>query len=241
MIAMSTRILHTLVVLASLGGCQSGADADGERDFGGERAALAAELAEMGITDERVLAAMRRVPRHQFVPEDWRSRAYANRALPIGEGQTISQPYIVAYMTAALALEPDDKVLEIGTGSGYQAAVLAEVAGKVYSVEIVKPLGERARKTLDRLGYRSVETRIGDGYRGWPDQAPFDAIILTAAPPSVPKALLQQLKPGGRMILPVGVDQQQLLLLHKQADGTVRREDLLPVVFVPMTGGPERP
>jgi protein-L-isoaspartate(D-aspartate) O-methyltransferase len=184
--------------------------------------------------DPRVLKAMRRVPRHEFVPSAYRRAAYCNRPLPIGEGQTISQPYIVALMTDLLQLAPESKVLEIGTGCGYQAAVLAEIAADVYSIEIVESLGREAAETLARLGYR-VHTRIGDGYRGWPEAAPFDAIIVAAAPDHIPPALIAQLKPGGRMVIPVGTLAQELMVVTKNVDGTIVNEDIVPVRFVPLT------
>jgi protein-L-isoaspartate(D-aspartate) O-methyltransferase len=193
------------------------------------------QLSARGIEDARVLAAMGKVPRHQLVPREVRSQAYADRPLPIGEGQTISQPYIVAYMTEQLRLKGGERVLEVGTGSGYQAAVLAEIAAEVYTIEIVAALGKRAEGDLARLGYKNVTVRIGDGYRGWPEKAPFDAIVVTAAPPEVPAPLIEQLKPGGRLVLPVGETFQELLLVTKDAGG-VQRKRLLPVRFVPMTG-----
>jgi protein-L-isoaspartate(D-aspartate) O-methyltransferase len=186
-----------------------------------------------------VMAAMGKVPRHRFVPIPQEAFAYDNRPLPIGDGQTISQPYIVALMTDLLDLKPSDKVLEVGTGSGYQAAVLGELAAKVYSIEIVEPLGRRAARILGDLGYRNIEVRVGDGYGGWPDAAPFDAIIVTAAPAAVPQPLIDQLKPGGRMVIPVGgsFDAQQLLLVQKQPDGSATTRRTLPVRFVPLTRG----
>lgn len=184
--------------------------------------------------DPRVLEAMRQVPRHEFVPAALRYAAYRNRPLDIGSGQTISQPYIVALMSDLLQLEPDSKVLEIGTGCGYQAAVLAALAGEVYSIEIVHDLGVRAAETLQRLG-TGVHTRIGDGYKGWPEAAPFDAIIVTAAPDHIPPALVDQLKPGGRMVIPVGTRHQELIVVTKNADGTTLNEDVVPVRFVPFT------
>lgn len=192
------------------------------------------------IRDPRVLKAMGKVPRHEFVPEGQRRWAYADGPLPIGHGQTISQPYIVAFMTEKLEPKPTDRVLEIGTGSGYQAAVLAELVKEVCSIEIVAPLAERARETLDRLGYENVEVRAGDGYKGWPDKAPFDAVIVTCAPDHVPAPLVEQLKEGGRMMIPVGADGgvQRLYLLEKEG-GKVKREAVLPVRFVPMTGEAE--
>jgi protein-L-isoaspartate(D-aspartate) O-methyltransferase len=193
------------------------------------------QISARGISDERLLAAMRMVPRHELVPIEVRKYAYADHPLPIGEEQTISQPYIVAYMTEQLRLEGGERVLEIGTGSGYQAAVLAELCERVYSIEIVPQLAERAKKDLKRLGYDNIEIRQGDGYRGWPEEAPFDAIIVTAAPETVPKPLVEQLKVGGRMILPVGRGYQQLMLITRDQEG-VSQSQLIPVRFVPMTG-----
>lgn len=188
---------------------------------------------------DRVMAAMARVPRHEFVPEWEIPCAYANRPLGIGHGQTISQPYIVAVMTDLLDLKEDDRVLEVGTGCGYQAAVLAETAGHVYTLESVPELAEQARFRLRRLGYRNVTVRVGDGYRGWPEEAPFDAIMVTAAPPEIPPALGEQLRTGGRMVIPVGRrnETQMLYRCVKQADGTLSKEAKLPVAFVPMVEG----
>jgi protein-L-isoaspartate(D-aspartate) O-methyltransferase len=193
------------------------------------------QIAARGVEDERVLAAMRRVPRHELVPRAVRSQAYEDYPLPIGEGQTISQPYIVAIMTEHLGLRGGERVLEVGTGSGYQAAVLAELGAEVYTIEIVPSLARRAAADLARLGYRRVHVREGDGYRGWPERAPFDAIIVTAAPDRVPQPLVDQLKPGGRLILPVGSGYQELVLITKSKGGIETRR-LLPVRFVPMTG-----
>ena len=189
--------------------------------------------------DERVLAAMRKVERHKFVPPSEVANAYQNRPLPIGYGQTISQPYIVALMTDLMRVERNHTVLEIGTGSGYQAAVLAERAKSVYSIEIVEPLGKQAQERLQNLGYRNVLTKVGDGYYGWEQYAPFDSIIITAAASHIPPLLIKQLKPGGRMVIPVGAQflTQYLVLVEKNADGTVSSRQLLPVSFVPLTGG----
>jgi protein-L-isoaspartate(D-aspartate) O-methyltransferase len=186
----------------------------------------------------RVIDRLASVPRHEFVPASQRVYAYENRPLPIGHGQTISQPYIVAIMTDLLEPEADDRVLEIGTGSGYQAAVLAGLVKQVYSIEIIPALAGQARKTLDRLGYTNIETRTGDGYFGWEDQAPFDAILVTAAADHVPPPLIKQLKRGGRMLIPVGSRfmTQQLVLVEKADDGSVTTRLLLPVRFVPLTG-----
>ena len=193
------------------------------------------QIAGRGIRDPRVLAALARVPRHELVPEAQREYAYEDQPLPIGYEQTISQPFVVAYMTEQLQLRGDERVLEIGTGSGYQAAVLSLLAREVYSIEIVKELGERARADLARLGYANVHVRVGDGYRGWPEQAPFDAIIVTAAPGHVPQPLIDQLAVGGRLVLPVGGFDQELLRIERDATG-LRREHLIGVRFVPMRG-----
>jgi protein-L-isoaspartate(D-aspartate) O-methyltransferase len=194
------------------------------------------QLARRDIVDQRVMKAMKKVLRHLFVPETLMAHAYDDSPLPIGHQQTISQPYIVAYMTQAIKTKPDHKVLEIGTGSGYQAAVLAELVAHVYSIEIVEPLGQQARLLLAELGYDNVSVKIGDGYVGWEEHAPFDAIMLTAAPPFVPEPLLKQLQVGGVLIAPVGTHYQELRLYTKQEDGTTVSEVLLPVRFVPMTG-----
>ncbi len=188
------------------------------------------------ITNSRVLAVMGKVPRHEFVPETLRTRAYTDGPLPIGHGQTISQPYIVAFMTEQLDPKPTDRVLEIGTGSGYQAAVLSELAGKVYSIEIIEGLSRRAAADLKRLGYTNVFVRTGDGHKGWPEAAPFDAIIVTCAPEKIPAALVDQLKDGGRMIIPVGAMGEQDLILLRKSGGKLERRAVLPVRFVPMTG-----
>jgi protein-L-isoaspartate(D-aspartate) O-methyltransferase len=195
------------------------------------------QIVARGVTDERVLSAMRSVAREKFVPQEYADRAHQDYPLPIGYGQTISQPYIVAYMTEQLQLDGTEKVLEIGTGSGYQAAVLGECAEQVYSIEIVEPLCLESRRLLDDLGYDNVHVRCGDGYKGWPEMAPFDAIIVTAAPPTVPPALIEQLANGGRMILPVGKYMQSLMLIRKNQKGIVSEEKLIAVRFVPMTGG----
>ena len=188
--------------------------------------------------DERVMAVMRKVPRHEFVPADQLPRAYQNRPLPIGHGQTISQPYIVALMTDLARVEPGHKVLEVGTGSGYQAAVMAHLARAVYTIEIVEPLGLQARQRLQKLGYDNVQVRLGDGYHGWEEHAPYDAILVTAAASHIPPPLIRQLKAGGRMVIPVGAAfmVQQLMLVEKNRDGTVSTRQILPVAFVPLTG-----
>lgn len=197
---------------------------------------IAEQLIPRGIENTRVLAAMRKVRRHEYVPKAVRDRAYSDGPLPIGHGQTISQPYIVAVMTQVLEPKDNDKVLEIGTGSGYQAAVLAEIVDHVYTIEIVGPLADEARAHLKKQGYTNITVRRGDGYLGWPEHAPFDKIIVTAAPPEVPPRLVEQLKVGGRMVLPVGEGYQQLIVLTKTDQGVVS-ESLFPVRFVPMVPG----
>ena len=220
--------------------------AAGARDAAAERERMIAEIeatyaetrSETGLAamSLRVRAAMAKVERHRLVPRSQEAMAYENRPLPIGGGQTISQPYIVALSTDLIAPEPQQVVLEVGTGSGYQAAVLAEIVQRVFTIELLEPLGKEAERRLNELGYRNVEVRIGDGYQGWPEKAPFDAIVVTAAAPQVPPALLAQLKPGGRMVIPVGAagDVQWLRLLTKAADGSVKEKRVIPVRFVPL-------
>jgi protein-L-isoaspartate(D-aspartate) O-methyltransferase len=228
--------LSPLLICLSLQACKAetpprSADAEVER-----RAMVDTQIAPREIRDARVLAAMRTVPRHEFVPAGLRAHAYEDRPLPIGYEQTISQPYIVAFMTEQLAPQPKQRVLEIGTGSGYQAAVLAKLVADVYTIEIVEPLAKRAAEDLARLGFKNVHVRAGDGYQGWPEAAPFDAIIVTCAPEHVPESLVRQLKDDGRMIIPVGeFGRQQLYVLEKRG-GKVEQRAVLPVMFVPMTG-----
>jgi protein-L-isoaspartate(D-aspartate) O-methyltransferase len=233
---------HTLAAILALAApvaCKGEPPRD-EAAFAKARASMVRDqLASPGrdIKNDRVLKAMGEVPRHKFVPENVRAYAYDDHPLPIGYEQTISQPYIVAFMTAALDPKPGERVLEVGTGSGYQAAVLAALGTEVYTIEIVRPLGEQAQKVLQDLGYdKKVKVRVGDGYAGWPEAAPFDAIIVTCAPEKVPQPLIDQLKVGGRMIIPVG-DRitQELILLKKETTG-MNRTSVLPVRFVPMTG-----
>jgi protein-L-isoaspartate(D-aspartate) O-methyltransferase len=197
------------------------------------------QIRARGVTNQAVLDAMRKVPRHLFVPPALRDAAYDDGPLPIGQGQTISQPYIVAYMTEALGIRPGEHVLEIGTGSGYQAAVLAEIAREVYTIEIVPELADRARETLAGLGYKNVYVRTGNGYAGWPEKAPFPRIMVTAAPDDVPPALVEQLAPGGAMVLPVGTSFQEMTIVTKTAQG-IARKTTIPVRFVPMVGKPKR-
>ena len=222
--------------------------ASGEDNYAAARREMVREIERMAAStpldtgsrtlDRHVLEVMGRVQRHLFVPAGQQRYGYENRPLPIGHGQTISQPYIVALMTDLLRPEPGHVVLEIGTGSGYQAAVLAELTGKVYTMEIIEPLGIQAKMKFAQLGYRNVEVKVADGYYGWPSQAPFDGIMVTAAASHVPVPLVQQLKPGGRMVIPVGTSflTQQLMLIEKRPDGSLVSRQMLPVRFVPLTG-----
>ncbi|HEX6018081.1 MAG TPA: protein-L-isoaspartate(D-aspartate) O-methyltransferase [Burkholderiaceae bacterium] len=240
--AAATRALAA-ALLWSLAWTQAAA-----QDFAAERRQMVEDItalvretrAEIGKSafDERVMSVIARVPRHEFVPADQVASAYRNRPLPIGHGQTISQPYIVALMTDLARAQPDHKVLEVGTGSGYQAAVMAQLTRAVYTIEIVEPLGVQAAQRLKTLGYANVEVRIGDGYHGWQEHAPYDIILVTAAASHVPPPLLRQLKPGGTMVIPVGAAfmVQQLMLVEKHLDGTVSTRQILPVAFVPLTG-----
>jgi len=243
MITPTARVVAAALLL-TLTGAQTAAD----QDFASERRQMVQDIAalvretrtEIGrqAFDERVMSVMAQVPRHEFVSADQVASAYRNRPLPIGHGQTISQPYIVALMTDLARAEPDHKVLEVGTGSGYQAAVMARLAKAVFTIEIVEPLGLQAAQRLKTLGYANVQVRLGDGYRGWEEHAPYDAILVTAAASHIPPPLLRQLKPGGRMVIPVGAAfmVQQLMLVEKHLDGTVSTRQILPVAFVPLTG-----
>ena len=241
------RFIHvaTLVILAS----QGASPADMSDQFASARRGMVEDIANLAreirsetgieIIDQKVLDAMARVPRHRFVPEDQWSAAYRNRPLPIGYGQTISQPYIVALMTNLMNVKQGDRVLEIGTGSGSQAAILAELAQAVYTIEIIEPLALQARSRLETLGYAKVHTKIGDGYYGWEEHGPYDSIIVTASVSHVPPPLVRQLKAGGRMVIPLGAPflPQQLMLVEKHPDGSVLNRQILPVRFVPLTGG----
>jgi len=240
---MMAGIPRTLLLVAAGLGLSS---ACGQMNYDSERQAMVEELREESRQSEQygapplsepVLEVLARVPRHEFVPEDLRRYAYENRPLPIGAQQTISQPYIVALMTDLAEVTKDDVVLEIGTGSGYQAAVLSELAGQVFTIEIIEMLGRRAADDLARLGYDNVTARIGDGYAGWPDEAPFDAILVTAAPEEIPEPLIEQLAVGGRMVIPVGAeDEVQILqVLSKEEDGLVIVHNVTAVRFVPLT------
>ncbi len=216
---------------------QATAQQRSEDQLTAQRRELVEQLKSQGITSKTVLDALLKVPRHRFVPPSYRHLAYENRPLPIGHDQTISQPFIVGYMTEAAELAPGEKVLEIGTGSGYQAAVLAELSKVVYTIEIIPPLAESARTLLSELGYRNVEVKAGNGYEGWAEHAPFDAIVVTAAPEQVPKALVDQLAVRGKMVIPVGSAFQEMAIITKSETGVIERRTI-PVRFVPMTGKP---
>jgi len=229
------RIVAQFLILVTVAATGCGQTAAPVSNFAAQRQRMVErQLKARDIKDERVLAAMTKVPREEFVPADERGEAYEDGPLPIGHGQTISQPYIVAFMTEQLRLKPSDRVLEIGTGSGYQAAILAELVSEIYSVEIVEPLARAAEATLQRLGYKNVHVKIGDGYKGWPEKAPFDAIIVTCAPDKVPQPLTDQLKDGGRMVIPVGERFAQELYLLEKKNGQLKESVTLPVRFVPM-------
>jgi protein-L-isoaspartate(D-aspartate) O-methyltransferase len=235
------RSVAQYVVLAAMAATGCGQQVPSAADFAAQRQRMVdQQLKPRGIKDERVLAAMAKVPREEFVPVDQRGDAYQDGPLPIGYDQTISQPYIVAYMTEQLRLKPGDRVLEIGSGSGYQAAILADLVADVYTIEIVEPLAKTAEATLQRLGRKNVHLKVGDGYKGWPEEAPFDAIIVTCAPDKVPQPLMDQLKDAGRMVIPVGERfAQQLYLLEKQ-NGQPKESATLPVRFVPMRRKPQK-
>jgi len=221
-------------VLAAIGCGQKPAPAV---DLASERQRMVQEqLMSRGVHDGRVLAAISKVPREEFVPRDSRAASYTDQPLPIGYGQTISQPYIVAFMTEQLHPSSGDRVLEIGTGSGYQAAILGELVAEVYSIEIIEPLAKTAEATLQRLGYKNVRVKVGDGYKGWPEHAPFDVITVTCAPDHVPQPLIDQLKEGGRMVIPVGGFGDQELYLLEKKNGQLQQRAVLPVRFVPMVG-----
>ena len=235
------------LALAAAGGCGSRREGKGVQstqkdDADARRRATMVEtqIAARGVRDPRVLAAMRKVPRHLFVEPPERVKAYEDHPLPIAGAQTISQPYIVALMTELLSLPEHARVLEIGTGSGYQSAVLGEIADEVYSIEILPELARASAKKLEELGYKNVTVREGDGYRGWPEHAPYDGIIVTAAPESVPQPLIEQLAPGGRMVIPVGTFFQELKVFTRGADGRITEQSIIPVRFVPMTGEIEK-
>jgi protein-L-isoaspartate(D-aspartate) O-methyltransferase len=224
------------LVLAAIAATGCGQKAPPVSDFAAQRQLMVQQqLVTRGINDARVLAAMTKVPREEFVAPESRAASYEDGPLPIGYGQTISQPYIVAFMTEQLRPKPSDRVLEVGTGSGYQAAILAELVSEVYSIEIVESLAKTAEATLQRVGYKNVHVKFGDGYKGWPETAPFDAIIVTCAPDKVPQALVEQLKDGGRMVIPVGDRFAQQLYLLEKKNGQLKQSATLSVRFVPMT------
>lgn len=226
--------LIVLVLVLGRVGCQQ---AEYSKDFDSARVSMVErQIIERGITDSRVIAAMKKVPRHLFVPENLRHYAYSDGPVPIGYGQTISQPYVVALMTEELRVNPTDKVLEVGTGSGYQAAVLAEIGCQVYTIEILEPLARSAEQRLKELGYTNVKVKVGDGYLGWPEYAPFDRVIVTCAPKEIPQPLIDQLADGGIMVIPVGPEGFQYLYRVKKYGGIVETEKITPVSFVPLTG-----
>ncbi len=231
--------LAAALILAAMPACSPAGESEG--DLVAQRDAMVrTQIEARGVTDPATLAAMRAVPRHEFLPLRLRGEAHGDYPLPIGHGQTISQPYVVAFMTEAIRPQPGEKILEVGAGSGYQAAVLAQMGANVFTIEIVEPLAEMARQTLARLGYGNAKVRHGDGYRGWPEEAPFDAIIVTCAPDKIPPDLVAQLRDGGRMIIPVGGGMsQELVLLRKHGD-SIEKQAILPVRFVPMTGEAEQ-
>ncbi len=232
---MGWIFLISLVVLEGYGSIATGSEAMSENRYARQREQMVErQLAARGISDPRVLEAFREVKRHRFVPSHYREFSYTDQPLSIGYNQTISQPYIVAFMTEALDPEKDEKVLEVGTGSGYQAAILAKLCGSVYSIEIIEKLGESARQLLQELGYNNVHVKVGDGYQGWPGHAPFDAIIVTCSPVEVPQPLKEQLAEGGRMIIPIGRKFSQELVLLRKTEGELHEESVLPVRFVPM-------
>ncbi|MEA3368822.1 MAG: protein-L-isoaspartate(D-aspartate) O-methyltransferase [Candidatus Ratteibacteria bacterium] len=227
-------ILFLLILIGKIGFAEVSTRSD--LDFNNRREEMvSSQIEARGIKNRALLKAMRRVKRHLFVPPQYRHLAYMDKPLPIGESQTISQPYIVALMTDLLRLKGDERVLEIGTGSGYQAAILAELTKEVYSIEIVEPLAKRAEKLLKELGYENIKVKCGDGYLGWEEYAPFEAIIITCAPPDIPQPLIEQLAEGGRMVVPLGVHWQELKLVEK-LNGRIKTKSIIPVRFVPMTG-----
>lgn len=239
---MKGKVLITLMgmgllaLIANCDGVRRNPSSDSERDFQAMRQKMVeTQIKSRGIKDERVLSAMLKVERHRFVPKAYEAQAYSDQPLPIGEGQTISQPYIVALMTELLELKGEERVLEVGTGSGYQAAILSELAKEVYTIEIIETLASSARTLLSELGYQNIQVKAGDGYLGWPEHAPFDAIMVTCAPDHIPTPLLDQLKEGGRLVVPVGTHSQELKKIVKRS-GKIETMDVIPVIFVPMTG-----
>ena len=236
------RSVAQSLILAAIAAAGCGQNAPSVSDFAAQRQQMVQrQLVARGINEQRVLGAMTKVPREEFVPPESRAASYEDGPLPIGYGQTISQPYVVAFMTDQLRPKPSDRVLEVGTGSGYQAAILAELVSAVYSIEIVEPLAKNAEATLQRLGYKNVHLKIGDGYKGWPEEGPFDAIIVTCAPDKVPQPLVDQLKDEGRMVIPVGDRFAQQLYLLEKKNGQLKQSATLPVRFVPMTSEAAKP
>ncbi len=229
-------LLLYLIVSSGFGVSCKAEDADPSRFVKQREAMVRVQIESRGITEPATLDALRKVERHKFVPPKYQNKAYEDHPLPIGENQTISQPYIVALMTQVLDLKKNEKVLEIGTGSGYQAAVLAEICNHVYTIEIIDTLGQRAQKLLADLGYKNINVKIGDGYKGWEEHSPFDAIIVTCAPTHIPEPLKKQLAEGGKMVIPVGKTFAQELVLLTKKNGKIRRESIIPVRFVPMLG-----
>ncbi len=236
------RFVLTLSVAATLlaASLSSGDEPQADPTQAARNKLVQQHLVERGIKDPRVLDAFRKVPRHLFLPPEGRRHAYDDESIPIGEGQTSTPPFDMAFMTETLQLKPTDKVYEVGTGSGYQASILAQLAKEVYSVEIHKPLGESAAKVIKELGYKNLHTRVGDGYEGWPEAAPFDAIIVTCAPTKVPQPLVDQLKEGGRIVIPIGSRYNQVVHLIVKKDGKLIDRQLRPTLFVPMTGRDQR-
>lgn len=235
---MRTIFYYLTFFILTLSGVST-CSAQEKRDFTRSRETMVeSQIIDRGVSDPDVIRAMKKVPRHLFVPERYKTLSYSDHPLPIGEGQTISQPYIVAFMTEALKLKPGERVLEIGTGSGYQAAILAELINEVYSIEIIEALGIRAQETLGKLGYKNVHIKIGDGHKGWAQKAPFDAIIVTCAPEQIPRPLVEQLKEGGRMIIPVGrAGAVQKLVRAVKKGGRLQTQEAMLVRFVPMVSG----
>src|SRR5437868_10346308 len=234
--------MRRLLVIVAVWICASCSPAQTQvADFAAQRERMVKEQIVMrGLVTERVLSALRKVPREEFVPAEYRAESYTDKALPIGYDQTISQPFIVAFMTEELQPQPTDRVLEVGTGSGYQAAILAELVAKVYTIEIIEPLAKDAEATLQRLGYKNVHVKVGDGYKGWPEKAPFNAVIVTCAPEKVPQSLVEQLKDDGRMVIPVGEQFAQQLYVLEKKNGQLKESVTLPVRFVRMTREAEK-
>lgn len=236
----ATRALPLIVVLLAAG-CGRGMKSETDSERASREAMVRSQILARGVQEPRLVAALRRIPRHLFLEDAYRSEAYADHPVPIGEGQTITQPYVAALMTELLELSPESRTLEVGTGSGYESALLASLSREVYSIEIVPSLSQEAQARLSSLGFTNVHFRIGDGYVGWPEKAPFDAILVAAAPRAVPQPLLDQLAPGGKMVIPVGASYQELKVYSKSREGALAERSVLPVRFVPMTGEAQKP